>query len=479
MQSWRELEGTELDGLRLERLIKTEPAVFSARYLQPSPDRGGEVFVRFLRERPGDEQVVARCLEASYLSHPNLARCYGTGSYSTPANRYVYVITEPAETTLSQLLQERPLTVDETRELGMQLAAGLTYLHERNLVCCSLDPSTITKSNERWKIADYTQLRVSGDSNATETRRLLASSPAVPPEAFEGVVSPAWDAWSLATVLMAALSGPKPERGDAPVRPVPKRDLSEPFAKVVSECLAADPHQRCTVERIAEMLRDQPIAAVPESTPPEPLETRFRVHAPGKRRWPLVVAGIAAVAAGAFIAAITLHSEHAPTPRAAAVAVDKPVPGEPVPGTETADRDRAAPLPGGDRPQIYALLNRWISASRLRNVDAQADCYAPEVDVFYGARHVSQDWVRRNRAKTLDQAGKIRQLDIQNVQIRLDSTDRASVWFDKTWDFGGGYSGKVRQQLELRKLEPGWRITGERDLRVYKVRSGRGGRGSV
>jgi hypothetical protein len=479
MQSWRELEGLILDGqVRLDRQLSAEPSpAFSARLVR---DPGQPVFVHFLRERPGDEQLLARCMEASFLSHPNLVRCFGAGVYETGASRYVYVITEGADAILANILQDHPLTLDETRDLGRQLAAGLSYLHERNLVCCSLDTSTVAKSGTAWKIADYSQLRVPGHTYAAETRRLLASSPAVPPEAYEGVVSQAWDTWSLATVLTAALDGPRSEARDGRSR---RRDFPEPIGAVISECLSADPKSRGNVSRIAELLSGKGGRSAQASEPAEPrppLETRFRIDAsPRRRRWLVFAVGGAAVAAGALLAALTLNSnrpsaERQARPAPPPTAVQKPAPAGPVSGD--LNRATGAAEPENDGAQIYAVLNGWITASRNRDLDTQSSFYAPEVDTFYGARHVTPEWVKQNREKALSQVEHIRELSIDNVHVRQDRPDHAIATFDKSWDFGGGYSGKVKQQLELGKLAGAWRITSERDIHVYRVGSGRGRR---
>jgi hypothetical protein len=476
MQSWRELEGLVLDGqVRLDRLLNPEPSpAFSAGLVR---DQGRPVFVRFLRERAGDEQLLARCMEASYLAHPNLVRCFGAGVYETGAGRYVYVITEVADAILADILQDHALTLGEVRELGLQLAAGIGYLHECNLVCCSLDTSTVAKSGATWKIADYSQLRMPGDTYAPETRRLLASSPSVPPEAYEGIVTPAWDAWSLATVLTAALDGLKGE-GDGRSR---RREFLQPIAAVVSECLSADPKSRCGVDRIATLLRGQPrrpVESAQPARPRPPLETRFRIDAtPRRRRWPVFAVGGAAVLAGALLAALTLHSDRRSAepparPSPSPAAVQKPAPELPVSGDQ--DRETGLAEQPDDGAQIYAVLNGWITSSRNRDLDTQSSFYAPKVDRFYGARHVTPEWVKQNREKALSQVEHIRDLNIDNVHVRQDRPDHATVTFDKSWDFGGGYSGKVKQQLELRKLEGAWRISSERDLHVYRLHSGRG-----
>jgi len=475
MQSWRELEGSVLDGqVRLDRLLSPDPSpAFSAHLVRGHDD---PVFVRFLRERPGDEQLLARCMEASYLSHPNIVRCFGAGVYENGSSHYVYVITEGAEAILAQILQDHALTLDEVRDLGRQLAAGLSYLHERNLVCCSLNTSTVAKSAGLWKIADYSQLRVAGDTYAAGTRRLLASSPSVPPEAYEGVVSPAWDVWSLATVLTAALEGPK---GKGRSR---SRNLPQPLDAVVSECLSADPKSRCGVERIAELLRDEPVRTAEPAEPRPPLDTRFRMGArPRTRRWPMIAAGGAAVAAGALIAALTLNhdrpsAEPPRPPPPAPVAIQKPAPVAPTPATGDQDRVTEPADQPNDGAQIYAVLNGWITSSRNRDLDTESSFYAPEVDTFYGARHVTPEWVKQNREKALSQVVDILELSIDNVHVQQDRPDHAVATFDKSWDFGGGYSGKVKQQLELRKLNGGWRISSERDIEVYRINSGSGRR---
>jgi hypothetical protein len=471
MQSWRELEGSDLDGrVRLDRLTGTEPSPSFTARLPDHPDQ--PVAVRFLRQRPDDEQLFGRWMEASFLSHPNLIRCFGAGQYENGIGSFVYVILERADTTLSQILHERALTIEEVRDLGAQLASGLSHLHQQNLVCCGLDTSTSARSGGFWKIADYSQLRVAGDTYATETRRLLAGSAAVPPEAFEGIVSPAWDAWGLATVLAAAVAGPKDDRKTA------RRDFPEPIEAILKECLTPDRRHRRGVERIAELLRED---LSDSAEPLPPLQTRFRIDpVPRKRRWPVVAASGAALAAGTILAALNSKYETAPPRPVPIAAAPKQAPDVPPaadnPKPVTGDQDRATGAQqqrSSDGAQIYSVLNGWISAARNRDADAQAGYYAPDVDAFYGARHVTRDWVKRNREQSLSQLGEIRQLDISNVHVRQDRPDHATATFDKSWDFGGGYSGKVKQQLELRKLDGGWQITSERDIHVYRLHSGR------
>ncbi len=215
-QSWRQLEGTVLDGrVRIGPMLEANGgALYLAEGLDGS-DLPAEVAVRLMREKPDDGPLLERYLEAIYLNHPNLLRCYGAGTFESAEFAVHLCGRGPVRGQPEAPDQARAAPIGEVRELGVCLAEALRYLHQRNLVCCSLDVSTVVRGDGRWQIADYSQLRVAGGKYSNETRRLLASSPSVPPEAFEGVVTPAWDVWSLASVIIAALSGPRAASPDA------------------------------------------------------------------------------------------------------------------------------------------------------------------------------------------------------------------------------------------------------------------------
>ena len=186
-QSWRQLEGTVLDGrVRIGPMLEANGgALYLAEGLDGS-DLPAEVAVRLMREKPEDGPLLERYLEAIYLDHPNLLRCYGAGTFETPSSRYTYAVVDRYEDSLKHRIRQGALPIGEVRELGVCLAEALRYLHQLNLVCCSLDVSTVVRGDGRWQIADYSQLRVAGGKYSNETRRLLASSPSVPAGGFRG-----------------------------------------------------------------------------------------------------------------------------------------------------------------------------------------------------------------------------------------------------------------------------------------------------
>lgn len=91
------------------------------------------------------------------------------------------------------------------------------------------------------------------------------------------------------------------------------------------------------------------------------------------------------------------------------------------------------------------------------------------VDQFYGWQKVSAGRILREKRRQFSQIGKVRGFDISNVRVNRNATDRATVSLDKTWDFGqdSRFAGSERAQLNLAKLNGDWRITSEREMKVY------------
>jgi serine/threonine protein kinase len=518
---WRDLEGQLLDEkIRvLELLSADRDGIFAAE-----PVEGSEfeplcpIVVRFIRENGRGEPLLDRFLEASFLDHPNLQRCFGAGTFERGSLRFTYVVMERGDVSLAEYIRTLPLPPEEARKLGLELAAGLSYLHQRNLVYCNLDAPSVARVGESWKLSDFSQMRVAGNTYVAETRRLMAVTPNVPPEAYEGVVTPSWDAWSLACVLTTAVSGRKSEDSLASRRPKP--DLPAPFASITAECLNSNPQERCGIDRVRQLLEhtangngsgaQEPLkTAAPDATPPQSAATppanepeptpapvavrtsrqidlamhpyeaareRARTRRSG-RNW--IVYAVATAAALAILIAVFLirnpRTQGRPAP--AAPKLNSPSSNAPTQpkasGTRgESDRTTAAPVkPPDDQAAIRSLLENWAAASRSGNVDQQANFYAPIVDRYYGQRNVTRDRIKREREQALEKLGAVRQYDISNVYVQITGVNTAIATFNKTWNFAspsGSYSGKVRQQVSLRKMDGSWWIAAERDIRVYR-----------
>jgi len=195
---------------------------------------------------------------AANLAHPHLMRLFDTGRCQIDGAPLLYIVTEYADEVLSQVLPERPLTPDETKEMLVPVLDTLSYLHERGFVHGRLKPSNILVVGDRLMLsADC--LQVSGQ------RRMYLQPLSVydAPESAGGSLTPAADMWSLGATLIEALTQhpPSQDRRAASVPEVPGF-VPQPFAGIAQECLRPDPARRCSVAEIKARL--EPVRPLPE-----------------------------------------------------------------------------------------------------------------------------------------------------------------------------------------------------------------------
>jgi hypothetical protein len=476
-QFWRDIEGIVIDGrFRVGDLLRAErDGLFAAEPLD-SAAFDCPVAIRFMRA--GAEPVLERYMEAAFFTHPHLLRCFSAGNCEISGTHFVYAVVERADTTLADIEAGRPLAVDETRKLGQQLIQALSWLHERDLIYCNLDPTTVVRIGEVWKLAEYSQLRVAGDGYTGETRRLLAISPGTPPEAWDGVVSPAWDAWSLAWVLCGAVEERRVgSREMAAARSPSRRRLSQPFASLIPECLNANVTERCGLARIEEILAGSASAKIPppaDQHPPGSVIDVAMHQGKGRRRRARFSPRRALMTALACVAGFILIATLAWHPRRASSA-NMVIPVAAAPPEKTIVAAPPLPRPLGEADRVIdpnspnGLLQRWATAIRSGNIDQQVACYAPTIYAFYGASTVTPSDVRQHREEDRSRFGEARRLDISNVDVQMRTPYSAVVTFDESWEFRGhaASSGRMKERLGMRRTGEGWRITSESNVHTY------------
>lgn len=124
------------------------------------------------------------------------------------------------------------------------------------------------------------------------------------------------------------------------------------------------------------------------------------------------------------------------------------------------------------KTEISDLIDSWKSASESLNLDAHISKYADTVD-YYNKSKVGKNFVKSDKQKAYNKYNDI-QINISNMKITLDAKgENATAVFDKAWHFENDErtsEGKVQSQLKLSKINGEWKITGEKDLKVYFVK---------
>jgi serine/threonine protein kinase len=221
--------------------------VISERYLGDESAR-----LRFLRE--------ARA--AASVRHPNVASVFHLGRTS---ENYFYAMEFVEGETLEKLIK-RPgrLEIRLALEITSQVAAGLTAVHEQNLVHRDIKPSNIMVRLKEGgaatvKIIDLGLAKTvnePGSQTAISMPGGFAGTPEfASPEQFAGVgVDIRSDLYSLGVVLWEMVTGQTPFRGSpaevmyqhqhAPLPPERLKDVAQPVVVLLEKLLEKDPAQR-------------------------------------------------------------------------------------------------------------------------------------------------------------------------------------------------------------------------------------------
>jgi len=167
MPDWKQCEGELAGGeFPLERyLAGTEAsAVFLTRLAS-----GRAVIKLVPAGQPQAGEFVERWNRAAALHHPHLVRIFAAGTGELAGIPLAYFVMEYAEENLAEVLRERPLSTDETRDMLPPVADALAYLHAQGLAHGNLKPSNILAVEDTVKISSET---VSAGDPAADIRVL-------------------------------------------------------------------------------------------------------------------------------------------------------------------------------------------------------------------------------------------------------------------------------------------------------------------
>jgi hypothetical protein len=170
MPLWNEIEGQTLDGLTLGKLLRSEGR--TAWFSTVGPD--GEPAVLSVFEALNDEEAVeARLQAAARVQHPGLHVIRKIGAGRLEDESLVYALMEPFDQTLAEVLRDRPLTPDETREVTESLLSALETVEAAGLYHGHVDASGVLGVGDNIKLRSDCLAQRHGQSDAPALAALI------------------------------------------------------------------------------------------------------------------------------------------------------------------------------------------------------------------------------------------------------------------------------------------------------------------
>src|ERR1700727_24879 len=111
MDLWTEYEGRTIDGaFPLTKLIQPEGR---SAFFSTSNGTGVPTVIRLIESHFDGDDILARWRGVEALNHPNLVKLKKFGHVVVDETPLVYAVMETVDANLAEILQERPLSVDE------------------------------------------------------------------------------------------------------------------------------------------------------------------------------------------------------------------------------------------------------------------------------------------------------------------------------------------------------------------------------
>jgi tRNA A-37 threonylcarbamoyl transferase component Bud32 len=200
-------------------LSKIASGGMSEVYLAVDTETGKKVALKILDAKLSiDPEYLHRFKkEASIcqqLDHKNIVKIL---SYGTFEESY-YIAYEYIEgITLDKLLRQKDLTIAQIEKISIQLLAGLSYAHSKNIIHRDIKPSNIIIEKGVVKILDFGIAKQELAATVTKSGLFMGSPHYVSPEQIEGHdIDYRSDIYSFGIVLYEMIEGRVPFSADTP-----------------------------------------------------------------------------------------------------------------------------------------------------------------------------------------------------------------------------------------------------------------------
>jgi hypothetical protein len=171
MPLWNEIEGEVLaDNLPLQKVLRSEGR--TAWFATTGAD-GQPAVVSVFEALNDEDTALARLERAAQVQHANLLVIRRTGSARIAGDPYVYAVMEPFDQTLAEVLRERPLTPEETREVTESLLSALETVEGAGLYHGHVDSAGVLGVGDNIKLRSDCLTQRHGESDAAALAALI------------------------------------------------------------------------------------------------------------------------------------------------------------------------------------------------------------------------------------------------------------------------------------------------------------------
>jgi len=343
-----------------------------------------------IRVVPGTPATIGTQLaswtRALRLSHEAVVKLHARGETVVGDRRCAYAVMERADDSLAAVLEERPLTPEETMEMLLPVIGALRYLESNGLAHANLTPAGIFAFGDQVKVASD-ELVPAGESGSKSR--------------------------SIGALLLKVLGVSQSSQ------------LPAPFAEAARHCLTTDPGTRWSLARIEAHLRGEE---------PEPVEKRSGIG------WKAPVAVVAAVAAIAVFWPSSGGSEPGRAPQA-----EESAPKATPPSAGNAKETKRVPVQkpaalgpptSGSQTRVAANSSRTVAETRVTTMDGITQVMP---DIPEKAQRTITGRVRINVRVQVDGSGRVTEASLAGPSGSKYFSDRALA-AARAWRFPPGSS---------------------------------------
>jgi hypothetical protein len=236
MDLWNEYEGRTIDGVfPLTKLLRPEGR---SAFFATSNGTGVPTVIRLIESHFDDAEILARWQGITEIDNAHLVQLKKFGKVELDGTALVYAVMEPVEANLGEILEQRRLTLLETRDVASSLVSALGAMHSHGFVHEHVDASNVMAVGDAIKLrSDCIREAPEGEEGLevkrrdvrdlsavllralTQQRTVEAASRELPlPEPFEQIVRKGTSGeWGLREIAAALkLGGPAAARSAAP-----------------------------------------------------------------------------------------------------------------------------------------------------------------------------------------------------------------------------------------------------------------------